>query len=314
MRSFPKAAIVLVFCSLVSATGWAQHLHCNPCRHGFGQVQVGKSESYSFVLTNTGTKNLTVSSKSMKGPGFSFGSVQLPAKLRPGASLQLPVIFSPTQKGQVSGTAKVTSTDPKSPLTLQLGGTGSLSSEAELDVTPATLNFGSVTVGTTASLKATLTASNGDVTISSDQTNSSEFVITGINFPVKVANGKSLKVSIQFTPNQSGKATAQAGFFSDAVNSPTIEQLTGKGIAQSQHEADLTWDSGDPNAVGYNIYRSGVHGGPYSQINSSLDSATSYTDYNVVGGSTYYYVATEVNNQGQESSYSNETSVTIPNN
>ncbi|MGD1215629.1 MAG: hypothetical protein ABR861_11655 [Terriglobales bacterium] len=32
------------------------------------------------------------------------------------------------------------------------------------------------------------------------------------------------------------------------------------------------------NAVGYNIYRGTVAGGPYSMINSSLDGTTAYTD------------------------------------
>jgi hypothetical protein len=38
----------------------------------------------------------------------------------------------------------------------------------QLGVTPATLNFGNVTLGSSASLPATLTASNYAVTISSD--------------------------------------------------------------------------------------------------------------------------------------------------
>jgi hypothetical protein len=33
----------------------------------------------------------------------------------------------------------------------------------------------------------------------------------------------------------------------------------------------------------------------------------------VVSGATYYYVTTEVNAQGQESSYSNEVEAAIPN-
>jgi fibronectin type 3 domain-containing protein len=41
-------------------------------------------------------------------------------------------------------------------------------------------------------------------------------------------------------------------------------------------------------------------------------SATSYVDSGVSSGQTYYYVATEVDSSGTESSYSSEVSATIP--
>jgi fibronectin type 3 domain-containing protein len=47
-------------------------------------------------------------------------------------------------------------------------------------------------------------------------------------------------------------------------------------------------------------------------INTSLDSSTNYTDSTVVSGTTYYYVTTEVNAQGQESGYSNVVKAAIP--
>jgi len=184
----------------------------------------------------------------------------------------------------------------------------------QLTLSPTALHFGIVTVGSTASLPVTLTASHGAVTITSDRTNSSEYSITGLSLPVKLRPGKSVQATIQFTPNAPGTADAKAGFFSNAGDSPTFERLSGTGVAQGPHDAYLTWDPGSPDAVGYNVYRSIVHGGPYQRINNVLDSSTNYTDYNVVAGATYYYVATEVNNQGQESGYSKEVKAKIPRN
>ena len=111
----------------------------------------------------------------------------------------------------------------------------------------------------------------------------------------------------------SGTASAKAGFISNAKNSPTVEQLAGTGVAQDSHQVDLTWNQGDPNAVGYNIYRGSAQSGPFTQINNALDAATNYTDSNVVSGTTYYYVATEVNAQGEESAYSNVVKAVVPN-
>jgi fibronectin type 3 domain-containing protein len=39
---------------------------------------------------------------------------------------------------------------------------------------------------------------------------------------------------------------------------------------------------------------------------------TSYTDAGVTSGKTYFYVATEVDSTGMESTYSSEVSTTIP--
>jgi fibronectin type 3 domain-containing protein len=63
---------------------------------------------------------------------------------------------------------------------------------------------------------------------------------------------------------------------------------------------------------GYNFYRGSKSGGPYTKLNSSLTSGTSYIDGSVAASTTYYYVTTAVNSSGQESSYSNQVQVAIP--
>jgi len=313
MRSLPLVVVAGLLCCLAPATVRAQQLQCNPCQHNFGKVQVGNSSSYSIELTNTGNKMLRISSKSEQGNDFSFGNFNVPKWIRPGKSVQLPVIFAPAAKGWAHGTLTLVSNDPKSPLNMHVSGTGVANASPQLGVSPATLSFGKVTVGSSASLQATLTASNAAVTISSDQSTSSEFAILGLKLPVTIQAGKNLAVTIQFTPNASGTASGKAGFISNAENSPTVEQLTGTGVAQSSHNVYLTWDPGDGNAVGYNVYRGAAQSGPFSEINTALDSSTNYTDYTVVSGDTYYYVATEVNAQGEESAYSNEVRAVIPN-
>jgi hypothetical protein len=312
MRFFPVLAVAGLFFCLTPQSAWAQHLRCSPCNYGFGKVQIGTSDTFSIELSNTGTKTLSISSKSVQGSGFSIGTFPLPAKLQPGASVVLPVIFKPTAKGYSMGSVTLKSNDPNSPLTMRVHGVGYYPTVATLTVSPATLNFGNTTVGSTSSLQATLTASGAAVTITSDQSNSSEFAVIGLNLPATLGAGQNLAVTVQFTPNASGKASGKVAFVSSAVGSPTVEQLTGTGVAQQAHSVYLSWDPGDQYAVGYNIYRGTAQAGPFQEINSSLDSSTNYTDYTVASGQTYYYVTTEVNNQGQESGYSNEVQAVIP--
>ena len=61
--------------------------------------------------------------------------------------------------------------------------------------------------------------------------------------------------------------------------------------------------------VGYNVYRSTVSGGPYSQIaEANVVPNSSYTDNNVDNYTVYYYVVRAVDTSDNESPDSNEAS------
>ena len=293
---------------VVLPESWSQQLSCNPCAHGFGRVQVGTSVSFFVRLSNTGTKSLRISLKSKQGREFHFGSFPLPITLMPGKSIKLPIIFKPTLLGHVTGAFILDSNAMDSVLSIPVAGTGA----PVLNVSPSSLNFGNVTVGNSATLPATLTASDGNVTVSSDQFTDSEFSIAGVTLPLTISSGTSVPVKFKFTPGQAGTASGKAGLFSNAVASPAVELLTGNGVAQTAHNVTLTWQDSSSGVVGYNIYRGAVHGGPYQKINNALEAATNYVDYFVSSGQSYYYVTTAVSATGQESSYSNECKATIP--
>ena len=311
-RCFAFVLVVWLLCWLAPAPAWAQKLYCKPCWHSFGEVQIGSSSSYSFQLTNTGDKTLQITSASEQGNAFSFGNLPLPVNIQPGESVELTVIFTPTAKGYTDGILTLANNSRYSPRRVLVTGFAVSPSGAELDVNPATLNFGNVTVGSSATLQATFTAKNASVTISSAPSTSSEFAILGLNLPITIRAGQSLPVTIQFAPNGAGTASAQAGLVSNAANSPTVEQVTGTGVAQTSYNVYLSWDAGGGNPVGYNVFRGNAQGGPYQQINAALDASTNYTDYTVVAGTAYYYVTTAVNTQGQESTYSSPVEAVIP--
>jgi len=69
----------------------------------------------------------------------------------------------------------------------------------------------------------------------------------------------------------------------------------------------LLWQ-GVSLAIGYNLKRATVSGGPYAPLTNRLTSA-SFTDTNVQNGTTYYYLLTATNQIG-ESAPSPETSAT----
>ena len=72
----------------------------------------------------------------------------------------------------------------------------------------------------------------------------------------------------------------------------------------------LSWTASTTTGVTYSVYRGTVSGGPYSQVVAGITNL-SWDDTTAAHGETYYYVATAVGTDGQESSYSNQASVTV---
>ena len=213
MKSFPPTSYLFVFLLSTVLLGFAsipasgQQLDCQPCQHGFGKTPTGSSKSFNVNLKNSGKRSLKITSDPVQGSEFSVGTFPLPMTLKPGETVQIPLIFTPTATGRETGNVALANTGQDSKLVIKLAGTG---------------------------------------------------------------------------------------------------------IDQSSHSVALSWQPGDDHWVGFNIYRSTVDGGPYSKINSSLDSSPNFTDSSVQGGMTYYYCATEVDAQGQESAYSNIAEAEIP--
>jgi len=285
-------------------------LTSNPSSLAFGSIQVGGSANLSETLSNTGGSTITISQANVTGAEFSISGLTLPLTLTANQSVTFTATFAPTSAGPASGNLSVVSNAPNSPLNIAFSGTGTAS--GQLAVTPASLGFGNVAVGSSSSLNGSLNASGASVTITSASLNSSEFVLSGISLPVTLAAGKSTAFTVTFTPQASGASSATLSFSSNAANSPAVQSITGTGTAQTQQSVNLTWDA-SADAVGYNVYRGTVSGGPYTMINASLDSTTTYTDNTVVSGQTYYYVTTAVNSQSQQSGYSNQTTAVVPN-
>ena len=283
-------------------------LTANPSSLNFGNVQVGGSLTLMDTLTNTGSASVTILQATVTGSGFGISGLNVPLTLNPGASVTFNTMFAPQSAANASGSITVSSDAANPTLTVSLSGTGT--AQGQLTLTPTAVDFGKVTVGANASQASSLSASGTSITISSASLTSGEFSLTGISFPLTIAAGQSLPFALTFAPQTSGAATATLSITSNASNAPT-ETLSGDGIAPPPHDVSLTWNPGS-GAVGYNIYRGGIKGGPYARINSALDATAAYSDTGVQAGQTYYYVATAVDGSGMESTYSNEVQAVVP--
>ena len=277
----------------------------------FGNVQVNGSATQSETLTNTGGTTITVSQANISGSGYSISGLSLPLTLIAGQSFTFGATFAPTTAGSASGTISLSSDASNSTLTISLSGTGTV--PGQLSINPPALDFGSVVVGQSGNLTATLSATGSNVTVSSASTTSSEFKLSGVSFPFTITAGHSTPVTVTFTPQSSGTASGTIAFASNSANSPTSESLTGNGTSPPQHSVSLNWTSStSTDVVGYNVYRSTVSGGPFRKINTALNPTTAFVDNSVQAGQTYYYVTTAVDGTGVESAYSNQVKTIIP--
>jgi len=94
------------------------------------------------------------------------------------------------------------------------------------------------------------------------------------------------------------------------VNPPPVQPPaapTRLSAVSSKGKIKLVWTQSTSAGVTQNrIYRSTTNGGPYEVI-ASIATNTSYTDTRVTRGTTYYYVVSAVNGNG-ESAKSNQAS------
>jgi fibronectin type 3 domain-containing protein len=96
------------------------------------------------------------------------------------------------------------------------------------------------------------------------------------------------------------------------VNGGNATGVNFTAASDKPHSVALTWSASTSTVSGYNVYRSIVNGSGYTKLNSGLINGTSYDDTIVQSGTTYFYVTTSVDSGGDESTYSNQASATIP--
>ena len=290
-------------------------LNVNPTSLPFGTVAVGGSKSLTLTLSNpSSTTPITVSSATASGAGYSVSGATYPLTIGAGGTELLTVQFAPTAAGTANGSLVIASDASNPSVSVPLTGTGQ-AAVAALTVSPTSLTFGTITVGTSSTKSVVLTnnSTNATITVSAATFTGNEYAVSGATFPFTLATGGGSKtLTVTFTPQASGAANDSLSIASNASNSPTAVSVTGAGQAPPAHEVNLSWNASTSPVIGYNVYRSGVHGGPYSILNATLATSAGYTDSNVTAGSTYYYVVTAVDSSNTESKPSNEATATVP--
>jgi len=280
----------------------------------FGSVNDGTKVTKQVVLQNTGSADVDISTVSVSGSGYSVSGVANGTDLTPGQSATLNVIFDPSTGGSLPGTVKIASNAAGSPLDISLSGTGVAAATYVLTPSPASLSFGSVNDGTTATQQVNLqNTGTGTVDISTVSITGSGYTFSGVPNGTNLTPGQTAVLTVNFDPSTTGSIPGTVTIKSNAAGSPLSIGLSGTGTSGStSHSVALAWDPSSSSVVGYYVYRSSKPSGPFKKLNSTPNSDPGYTDTNVTDGLMYFYYVTAVNSENIESSDSNQISVTIP--
>lgn len=296
----------------LTGTGVQPQISVIPASVSFGSVSTGVTNTQTLTIRNAGTATLTVSQASLSGTGYSSSGLAMPLSVMAGGSFTFNVGFAPQSAGNFSGSITFISNTPNSPLVIPLSGTG-LAATLQLSASPASLSYGSLATGTSALQTVTLTnTGNSSVSISQVSESGAGFSVNGIALPLSLAAGQSTSFTVTFAPASAGSLSGSVTVASNATNSPLTIALAGTGASTVSHTVSLNWTPSSSTYSGFNVYRGTSTGGPYTRVDTSMVPSTSYTDGGVISGQTYYYVATEVDSSGTESSYSGEVSAVIP--
>jgi Abnormal spindle-like microcephaly-assoc'd, ASPM-SPD-2-Hydin len=188
------------------------------------------------------------------------------------------------------------------------------SAVSTLTVSPSSVTFGNVTIGTVSTQPVTLASvGTAPVVVDSGTLRGTGFTMSGATFPVTLNPGLAVTIDMQFDPTDAVPATGDLSIQSNSsTDGVAVVSLSGTGVS---HQVTLGWEAPANTAVpvvGYNSYRSTGDSPTYQLLNSSPDPQTTYVDRTVRTGVTYDYVVTSIDSSGLESAPSNEVTATIP--
>ena len=218
----------------------------------FGEVQVGKARARLVTVSNSGTKDLTITALTVENadsPAFSLGQdTTKPFNIAPGASTTMSIVYRPPNVGPAVGTLRVAS-DALNALegTVALSGRGVPSPTPLIEVAPPSLTFGEVQVQTGQAVTVTKSVTIRNVgtatlTLSALTIEPAEFTLSqALTVPMTIAPEAAVTVEVRYRPRNIGTVTGTLHITSDAANTrEAIAVLSGEGVAASVPQISVT--------------------------------------------------------------------------
>ena len=202
----------------------------------FGNLSVGQTSSaQTLTITSNGGQALSLNTISITGPNSSDFSVtgdtcHVPTVLQVGSSCSVLISFTPSATGARSATLTITDNASPPAESVQLSGTG-LTPAPAVSLIPGTLDFGTVTQGTSTplniSVKNSGTAALHITSVAIGGANASDYSSASSGCSTALAVNSSCTVTVTFTPLAPGVRSTTLTLADDAPGSPQTVQITG---------------------------------------------------------------------------------------
>jgi len=236
-------------------------LSASPTPIDFGQVDEGvESAPETVTLSNVGAVTLQVSGVQITGAtGGTFATNALASySIPPASSVNFDVTLTPDSVGVRNASLEIASNDSSSPAIIPLTGEGLAVGGPQFTVSPSSVAFGSIDVGSSTS-STTISITNDDTvshtleSISVNGAHVGDFLLSGLpSFPLALGAGQSATADVSFAPSATGARSAQLDFSIDSGAFAESAALSGTGT-----------DVPPPPPSGDALYRVNVGGSQY---------------------------------------------------
>ncbi|MGB7190568.1 MAG: choice-of-anchor D domain-containing protein, partial [Acidobacteriaceae bacterium] len=223
----------------VSSAGSAS---ASPTSITWGQVAVGQAGGpKTATLANTGGSPISISSIAFTGANsgdFAIYQQTCGSTLAASASCTVTILFKPTASGTRTANLAFIDSASNSPQQVSLSGLGAGGSSGTVAASPTSLNFGSVSLGSSsASQIITVTNStSSSVTMSASVisgANSGDFAISSTSCGSTLAASASCTASVLFEPTAAGARAAAWTLTIGSSPTPLSVALSGSGVNSS---------------------------------------------------------------------------------
>ena len=216
------------------------------------------SAAKSVTVSNSGSALLSLAGLTLTGTAAGdftrAGSCTSATTLAAGASCSVAFTFTPGALGARSATLTIASDAANGDAVLSLAGTGAAVPAPGVALTPATIAFGSQTIGVASTAHGVTLANTGSGTLTlSGISATSGFGVTH-DCGTSLAPGARCTLAVVFTPAAAGSVSGSISVASNAAGSPHTVGLSGTGVVAAPTlawvPAATTLDFGDASVGG----------------------------------------------------------------
>jgi hypothetical protein len=212
----------------------------SPAFLSFGnQIVHTPSSAKTVTLFNHSASTLSsiaITFTGVNAADFTQGTSTCTTTLAVNSTCTIEVIFTPSTNASESAALSIADSDPTSPQTVALTGTGT-TAPATVFLTPTTVNFGNQAINSTSPAKIVTLTNNSaagltGIKISIGGASPASFAQT-TTCGTTLAVGASCMISVTFTPTAAATATATLGVADSDASSPQTATLSGTGTSSN---------------------------------------------------------------------------------